>query len=387
MKVLFITMRKILPLTDGATIYTHGILRYLNELGLETTLVSFFEDNDYNAKEIEELSRICKYVESVKLNWTSTALNLSFKYPNNIRKYTRLSLIKLLKEIKKRDDFDLVIIDHLQMFEYSKIFCDKKIILIEHNIESNIWLEYSEKKRGIIKKLVTRSAKMTLEYEKLALNKADHVISIAKSDADKLKKISGRNDIVIMHPYNVYDLLKTNEDIMKVSKKIIFIGSYGWYPNQEAAKFLATEVMPILRNIDPDIKLYLVGKDPSAEIIKYGQEHEDIIVTGTVDSVIPYVKLSDIFINAMSSGSGMNIKMMEAMGYGIPIVSSEHGVRGIDVRNDEHLLIYKDAEECAGCVNLLLNNRKKALEIRNNARKFYLDFIEPNDDVRRVFLN
>ena len=385
MNVLFVTMRKIIPLNDGATIYSYGILRYLKELGAKTDFVSFYEKGDYTDDEKDKLLKYCESVFSVKLNWQSTALNLSFKYPNNIRKYTRSSMKKILRDIKDKKEFDIVVIDHLQMFEYAKIFDNAKIVLIEHNIESNIWSEYAGKCKGIVKLLVKRSADMTLKYEKEAVKSADAIISIAETDAKTLKSFDENAVVEVMHPYNVYELVKDKEDIEKIDNSILFIGSYSWYPNQKAADFLVNDVMPELRKKISGIKLYLVGKDPTEKIKEYGEIYDDVIVTGMVDSIDPYIKKCDIFVNAMFEGSGMNIKMIEAMGKGIPILSSLYGCRGINISNLQEAFVFGSADECICYICELINNRETAVSLSENARKFYLDFIKPDDKVRNIF--
>lgn len=384
MKALFITKSKILPMNDGAFIYTYGILQYLKKYNMEIDFVSFYETEPYSELEKIFLLKLCNNVECVKLVWQSTALNLSIKYPNNIRKYTRNNMMKILKQ-KAMDNYDVVIIDHLQVYEYAKLFPNSKIILIEHNAESKIWENYSKKCAGIVRLLVERNAKMTKKYEANAVANADGVISIAETDAEYLSSISNRNDIAIMHPYNLYDIIKTDSDIENVDNSVLFIGSYGWYPNQEAARFLAKEVMPLLRKKFSGIKLYLVGKSPTDEIIGYGNENEDIVVTGMVDSVDPYIKKCDLFINAMFDGSGMNIKMMEAMGKGIPIITSTFGARGINLIDGEEALIFDTVDSCVECVSEILVDRGKAKQMAGKARKFYEVFIEPGNRVKEVF--
>lgn len=386
MKALFLTMRKILPMNDGAFIYSFGILQYLKEHNMDISFVSFYEKSPYSETEKERLLKVCTTVDCVKLNWQSTALNMSLKYPNNIRKYTRSSMVRLLNK-KRAEHFDVVIIDHLQMFEYARIFTDAKIVLIEHNVESKIWENYAEKCNGLVKKLVLRSANMTKEYEIHALQKTDAVISIAATDKEYLSKISGCSGIVVMHPYNKYELVKTEEDIRQRSKKILFIGSYGWYPNQQAARFLATELLPILKEKIEGVQLYLVGKDPTAEIIKYAEMDKSIIVTGMVDSVDPFIKEADVFVNAMFDGSGMNIKMMEAMGKGIPLVTSEFGCRGIALNNGSEAFVFKNVNDCAEKVVTVLSNPDISLSMAKKARHFYLNFIEPEASVFSAFFN
>ncbi|MCF2657192.1 glycosyltransferase [Lacrimispora saccharolytica] len=373
-------------MADGALIYSFGLIKLLKKMGGDVTLVSFTDGEEYSNDEIEELKKYVSEVHLCRLTWKSTALNLSMKYPNNIRKYTRKAMFRLLADIKKRKQYDTVIIDHLQMFEYAKMFSECRVILHTHNVESDIWFEYAKKCKRIVKVLVKRSAKMTYEYEKKAIKTADYVTAISESDAQKFSSMVPEKKIEVLRGFSEYQIIKNNSSMQKVSKKILFIGSYGWYPNVAAAKYLINEVMPILRAKKLDVKLYLVGKDPTDEMIECGKKHTDIIVTGMVDSVDPYIEECDLFVNAVCEGSGINIKMTEAMGKGIPIVTSEFGARGYDLENGEQVLIYKNSTECAEYIEKLLRDRQFAIQLRNNARAFYEEFNMPAEKVRDLFI-
>ena len=386
MKTLVITQRKILPATDGALIDTFGLLQHLNSIGMDVTFVSFYEDDNYSEKEIFELEKYVSSVYSCKLIWKSTSLNFSFIFPNSIRKYTRCSMKKLLRKIKKEEKFDLVIIDHLQMFEYAKTFMGNRIILSSRNVESNIWHEYARKCKGLTKILVERNARLMYKYECRALKRADYVFACTNDDCCSFKDMSPECNVLLMRPFVQVPIVKNENDIRTLSNHILFIGSYGWYPNQEAAKFLVDKLMPELRKRGRVIKLFLVGKDPTKEMLSAAETYSDIIVTGKVNSVDQYIKEADIFVNAVSDGSGINIKIIEAMGKGIPIISTNYGSRGLDIHHEQEVLLYDNEKDCADRVEQLLDNREIALELSINARKCYEDFIKPSKDIDRILL-
>lgn len=384
MNVLVISQRKILPTLDGALIGSLGLIKYLKDMGANTTLVTFVENENYSKTERAELLKYVSELYSCQLKWTSTALNLSLKYPNNVRKYTRRAMTNLIKQIKAKRQFDVVIIDHLQLFEYAKLFDKERIVLHTHNVESNIWEEYAKKCRGVVRILVTRSARMTYDYECQAFVSADGVTACSDTDLEVFKRMAPKINGVVMHSYNKFDRVKTEEDVLHRTNKIVFVGSYGWYPNQAAARFLAKELMPELVKRIPDIQLFLVGKDPTDEIREYGEGNLHITVTGTVDSIDPYLKEADVFVNAVTEGSGINIKMVEAMGKGIPIVSSVYGCRGIDTSETEAFKTYSTVKECVARIIELLENREAAYEMTLSARKYYEDFIKPSKEVEKV---
>lgn len=388
MNALVITPSKILPASSGAPIYTNGMLKYLKHLGYTTTLVNFYTDEDYSDEEMATLKDYVDDVQTCKLIFQNIKLNMSLRYANSIRKYTRRAMWRLLQDVKARTDFDLVVIDHLHMFEYANLFLDKKVLLHTHNVESNLWLELSQKETGLKKFLISRNYRLLAAYEAEAVLQADEVTAISDADATKLGEMTkNEKKVHVFHGYNKFELIKEETDVLSASHKILFIGDYSWYPNANAALFLIGEVMPILRTLDPQVQLFLVGKRPTEEMQNLAKDLKDVTVTGMVDSIDPYLKEADVFVNAVTEGSGLNIKMIEAMGKGIPLVSSEFGARGFTVADGREVLFYDTAANCAEKVMQLITDRQFALALRNQARVYYEAFVEPSEEIREVFLN
>jgi len=143
--------------------------------------------------------------------------------------------------------------------------------------------------------------------------------------------------------------------------------------------------MPKLRQNGLGITLYLVGTSPTSEMLEYAKTYEDIFVTGRVESIDPFIKDADIFINAIELGSGLNIKLIEAMGKGIPVISSEFGVRGFSVADNKDVIIYTSLEDLATKVEMLMNNPALRLELSNNAASYYNGFIKQDKDIKDFF--
>lgn len=386
MNALYLSARKLLPLTGGAELASNGLLQYLNSLGINTTILSFYEKNDYTDEEVKELKKYSARVRSTKLKWKNIALNLSFKYPSNIRKYTRSSMYKMIREEVLTKQYDLIIADHLQMFEYCKlgILKNSRIVLNEHNVEYKVWESYSERCKKSIMPFVILMSKRIKKYEAEACKMSDLVLAISEEDKKSLLELEPNSRIEVLTPGIKFERIKTEEDIRNVSNTILFVGSYSWYPNRKAAEFLVEELMPILRKKRNGIRLYLVGKCPTDEIIEYGKKYDDVIVTGMVESVEPYFKRSDIFVNAVTDGGGMNIKMLEAMGRGIPVISTTFGMRGINLDDSNCIKVFNDSNECADLIIRMLDNPQDNIEVANEARQFYEKYVEPPQTVKDI---
>ena len=388
MNVLYLTPRNVLPLNGGAEIGSLGLIKTLKRIGFRTTLLSFYDDQPYNDDETNELLKYVSEIKSIKFEKTSLALSFSFKYPNSIKKYTKKEMMALLNEQLKLKDYQFVVSDHLQMFEYCKtakhIKRDIKIILNEHNVEYLIWKNYSTICNFLIRPFVSFNAIRMKHYEADACRKAYCSLVVSEKDKQSLLHIAPDANIISMLPPTFFELTKFQEDFHENHNTLLFVGNYAWYPNVYAAMDLIKEIMPRLRERLPFVKLYLVGNKPTKEMLYYSSIHDDIIVTGKVASLEQYYREADVFINPVSEGGGINIKTLEAIGRGIPLVSSEFGVRGI--KDNNCIAVYRNYNDCVDKIIDLLRNKTKALNQAKEARLLYDEIALPDKDLKPILL-
>lgn len=383
-KILFITKSSILPKTNGARIYTYGILKYLHEIGHEITLVNFYDIKKCKKNEKKVIMSICDKLIEVKHNRKSYLANLSLSKPMSLFKYHKRNMFEALSEL---DDvvFDMVVCDHLEMAWYLYQDNVAKSVLIEHNVESNIWNDYSNKLNPLLKPLVLWQYKKIVAYEREALNRFDKVMCISDSDIEELKELNPKADLDLFKPIVDVKRVKSDSQNCELSRKIIFVGSYNWYPNNEAALFLIKELMPVIRKSNLGISLMLIGSKPTQEMFEHARGYKDIFISGMVESIEPYIAEADVFISPIESGSGLNIKLVEALGSGIPIITSEFACRDFDLEQDKDVLVYTSADDLIYKLIKLYDNKDLRTELSNNGYEYYLSLTKQSKDVDEYF--
>jgi glycosyltransferase involved in cell wall biosynthesis len=127
-------------------------------------------------------------------------------------------------------------------------------------------------------------------------------------------------------------------------------------PNEAGAIFLAREVMPRVWREEPDARLVLCGRTPTRAVQQLANDR--IEVTGTVDSVSPYLSRAAVYANALFQGAGSSLKVPEALASGMPMVSTEVGVRGFPLEAGVHYGAAHDAESFARAIVRAMRERK-----------------------------
>jgi len=121
-----------------------------------------------------------------------------------------------------------------------------------------------------------------------------------------------------------------------------------YYPNQECMFEFCRSTLPLIRARRPNLKLLIVGADPSPAVRKLG-ELSGVTVTGSVPDVRPYLARSALTVAPLNIARGTQNKILEAMAAGVPVVTSRVAAGGVDAADGEHFLVgstpaeYRDA--------------------------------------------
>ena len=274
--------------------------------------------------------------------------------------------VEKIKELE--GDSDIVVFSHPYLWPLNKfIDHNKRVIYEAHNLEYLLKKDYVKDSRYISKIYTT---------EKEAALKSDLILCTSEEDKQNLIEVYGSNPEKILVTPNGVDTTRIhfvkNEEREKQKEitglsdftTIIFVGS--WHPpNLEALKFITDE----LCRRHTHYKFLVVGSVKDYYLNEYGKLPQNVLAFGTVDEDEKYeiYKLADIAINPMFSGSGTNLKMLDYMSAGIPVVSTPVGARGLDTENEVHALICP-AEEFHAKISLLLENEELQQRLKINAR-------------------
>jgi len=145
------------------------------------------------------------------------------------------------------------------------------------------------------------------------------------------------------------------------------IGSMHWEPSRSAAERLITRIWPLVKQHIAQAKLYIAGWNAAKYLSKYSSE-PDLTLAQNLSHPSEFFSKAAVMVYAPSRGSGMKVKVMESMAYGVPVVTSSEGVEGIDHHNGLECWVGDTDQELAGKVCSLLGNSKERLQMRDAAR-------------------
>jgi polysaccharide biosynthesis protein PslH len=123
--------------------------------------------------------------------------------------------------------------------------------------------------------------------------------------------------------------------------KLIFVGTGSYLPYERGLAWFVREALPRIEALTP-VVLEVVGHPPTRPVKAKGVRY-----VGAVPSVQPHYAASHGVVVPVFEGSGTRLKMLEAMAYGRPVISTRLGAEGLPVVAGEHFLEADDAERFA----------------------------------------
>ena len=143
---------------------------------------------------------------------------------------------------------------------------------------------------------------------------------------------------------------------------IIYYGAMGRPENYLSVQWLIENIMPL---INSKIRLVVIGSG-SETIEKFASERVDIL--GFVDNVSPFFSRTMCLVAPLVLGAGIKIKVLEAMSAGVPVLTNQIGIEGIEAKSGKDYFYCKDAVDYANVINLAYEKKIELESISKNAR-------------------
>lgn len=360
MKILWVKAGKLLPPDTGGRLRSYNLLRCLAQAH-EVTLLSYyggFRDLRYEA-EIREKLPGAETIYTAAPDTTPLEQALDYvrrlrqSAPHAVSKFTHSEVAAAVADFLAEGRFDVAVCDFLSASLNFPEQTRTPIVLFQHNVESSLWQRMAATEANPIKKIAFKleAAKM-MRYEPAALRRFDQVIAVSRHDRELMLQMEPSCDIAVIgtgvdtRKFTVAPPSRTNPP------RIVFTGSMDWEPNIDAVEYFCRQVLPQVRKRKPDAIFQIVGRNPHPRVQRLASP--SVEVTGTVPSVIPFLRDATVVVIPLRIGGGTRLKIFEAMAMGKALISTTIGAEGLDVGDGRDLIIRDDAASFAEAILLLL---------------------------------
>ncbi|MFN8282597.1 MAG: glycosyltransferase family 4 protein [Chitinophagales bacterium] len=372
MKVLMLTPTLPFPPHSGGVIKSNKVAHFLAEK-YQLSIACFLKNDDVSYKE-EFLQNIRLYdFFSLPLDVPRTAKNLVLSnlqgIPLNLYRNKSQDFKNKIDSIIHQ--YDIVFCDHYVMFQYIPKAYKGKIVLHEHNCEYLIWKRYADIEKNALKKIALLNQAWRIKNYEHEICKRATTILAAPNDIKELVKI-GADKNKFYETYHLGDdELLTFPDLKfnHSENALLYIGTLSWEANIDGLIWFYEEIWSLVKQQNPGIKLYIVGKNPDDRLKAMAEKDAQIILTGFVKDVEPYFQKCNVFITPLRFGSGIKVKVINALYRGIPCVTTSIGTEGLKTKDGFDIFSQDDKNAFADAIHTLLNNEKKWKDISKHARE------------------
>lgn len=162
---------------------------------------------------------------------------------------------------------------------------------------------------------------------------ADYTLVVTPEEAALLQQLCPTAQVRVLS--NIHTVIPAQYSPAE-RRDLLFVGNFVHMPNRDAVQHFVADIWPQARPYLPGVVVRLVGL-PVAEVSALAAP--DVIVTGHVPDLAPYYAASRVAIAPLRFGAGVKGKVLEAMGYGLPVVMTPVAAEGTHARPDADALI------------------------------------------------
>lgn len=363
MKILFVTPQQPHVYGGGAARMWFQI-KYLNQLGVQIDLVSFYDESIiFDDTEIRNYVNNIIFVKPKKPTlWSKIKKCVLFKAYD-----IDLNMLFTLKKILFSKKYDLI---HVHKFQLAWYFVNIKNI----PVVIDLWAcglkgAYAEvvNEPNFFNKVIKLSRLPRYFLSDLKYYKIFNYYFVVSEEAKQWIKKRYPEKLVFVIPNGV-EIKEVSYQEKKDTFNLLFVGDMSFFQNVDTVLFFMKRIFPFIKKEIKNVKFYIVGRNPDKKILKFLKDNS-VVITGFVKDISKYYKIADVFVAPIRTGAGIRNKILEAMSYSLPVVTTKYATEGIKVADDVNIMIANNDKEFAKKVINLFNNPDKRKQMGYNAKQ------------------
>jgi polysaccharide biosynthesis protein PslH len=372
---------------DLVRVRPYNLIRHLTAAGHQVCVATLWSTPaELNA--LNELKKISSRVISSQLKrWQSLvacAITLPTSQPLQAAFCWQLKFAEQLADLVSQTDtpFDVIHVEHLRGVRYGLYL---KAALATHGIHTPIVWDSVDCITHLFRQAATKSTRLssrmmaifeterTAQYEGWLRGQFDEVLVTSSIDRQAFLALSDHQlqpaEITVLPNGVDLDYFAPSTEIVREPATIVLSGKMSYHANVAMALHLVNHILPLVWSEMPEVKLWIVGKDPPDSIRKLAQ-NPLITVTGTVPDLRPYLQKATLAAAPITYGAGIQNKVLEAMACATPTITSPQAVSALEIVPGQDLLVANTPAECAQGILKLLQNPTLAREVGISGRKY-----------------
>ena len=348
--VLVATAYMPFPLSHGGAVRMYNLMRRA-AVEFPQVLVAFVDEVHTPAPELLD---IC--VEVVQVRRVGSHVKPERGRPDVVEEFDTPAFRAALHQTARKWKPAIAQLEFTQMALYAPDCAPAKTVMVEHDVTIDLYQQLLDNKEDWETR---RQLERWRSFESNAWRTTDCVVVMSDKDRGV---IEGAREVVTLP--NGVDLERFRPASPMPgpdSNRLLFIGSFAHLPNLLALDYFLREVWPRLQACNPILHVIAGSRhrfhyDRFREHLTFTPDTRGMEIEDFVSDVRPAYEKAAVVIAPLLASAGTNIKIMEAMAMGKPIVSTTAGVNGLDLSPGKDVLVENDPQRMADAILKLVHD-------------------------------
>lgn len=372
MNVLYIAHRIPFPPNKGEKIRAFHQIRYLADR--HAIHLACIVDDPRDLPHVNALREFCASVDYVfrRKFWTKAlaATAILGRKPLTVASFFSRELARKINTRIRSAQIDRILVYSSAMAEYARGVSSIPRIIDFVDVDSDKWRLYAEHRRFPSSWVFRLESRRLGRYEAAIARSFARSILVTEREAELLRThVSDCRVSVIANGVDLVGMRPPSELPQEAKPTIVFTGVMDYFPNVDAVRYFCRDVFPLILRDEPGARFYIVGRNP-APLVSRLDNSENIIVTGEVPDVRPYLAEATLAVAPLRISRGVQNKILEAMAMGLPVVTTLEAIGGTQATTADGVRVAESAGDFAREVVTLLREPLLRQECSTRARQY-----------------
>jgi glycosyltransferase involved in cell wall biosynthesis len=366
------------PLNDGGAICIYNALKGYADANADLYWLSMnttkhFVDLSATGNIFDKMTQRRTVLVDNKIRPLDALSNLFSGQSYVVSRFNSKEYERELIQILRAREFDVVHFDSLSTCPYIdtvRRYSKAKIVYRAHNVEYKLWERAAAEDSNPLKGFyIGIQAKRLFKFETEVYKKVDSVLAISTEDQQFIKEVAPIAKVYVFPAGMNID--ESRPVTLPSAFSLFFIGALDWLPNLQGLDWFIQDIWPSIKARFPQLKFHIAGKKMPAKFYEYASMN--IVAHGEVPSAADFMDQHSVLLSPLVSGSGVRIKIIEAMALGKVVLTTTVSAEGSGAIDGKHILIADNKEQFISQIEKLLDAPELLHQLSLNARNFAIE--------------
>ena len=379
--ILFLVHRIPFPPNKGDKVRSFHLLEFLAQR--YAVHLGTFVDSPDDVVHVPRLQEYCASFKAAELRpafarirslaglWTGEALTLRY-YRNNV-------LAEWVQSVVAEQRITKAVVFSSAMVPYTANLTGVRVVVDFVDVDSAKWSQYAQSRPWPLSAIFRREGAQLLAFERAVAGSSEASVFVTPAEAQLFRTLAPECAARISYAQNGVDTgyFSPEHELLNPfppdEEAIVFTGAMDYWPNIDAVSWFAQEALPAIVAQRPRARFYIVGGEPAPVVRALAREGQ-IVVTGRVPDVRPYLKHARVVVAPLRVARGIQNKVLEAMAMARPVVVSAAAAGALSGEPATDFDVASDAPDFVGKTIALMDGERGAILGRAARQRVLADY-------------